>query len=76
MYGRAESYRLRLRHQAQAGTVLVSAVGIGVLLSEVQARPWVLVATEVTCAALGSLVTDKLDLKPAGPFFGDRKSVV
>ena len=70
MYGRAEPYRLRLRHQAQAGTILVAAVSTGVLLSELEAPPWALVAVAVCCATLISLVTDTLDLRPAGPFFG------
>lgn len=70
MYGRAEPYRLRLRHQAQAGTILVASVSTGVLLSELQAPPWALVAVAACCATLISLVTDTLDLRPAGPFFG------
>lgn len=70
MYGRAEPYRLRLRHQAQAGTILVASVSTGVLLSELKAPPWALVAVAVCCATLISLVTDTLDLRPAGPFFG------
>ncbi|WP_242657044.1 FUSC family protein [Mycobacterium talmoniae] len=70
MYGRAESHRLRLRHQAQAGTVLLTGVGTGVVLSSVHARSWMLVATEVVFASIGSLVTDRLGLSPQGPFYG------
>lgn len=70
MYGRAEPYRLRLRHQAQAGAILVASVSTGVLLSELHAPPWALVAVAVCCATLISLLTDTLDLRPAGPFFG------
>ncbi|KAA5830691.1 FUSC family protein [Saccharopolyspora hirsuta] len=70
MYGRAESDRLRIVHQAQAGAVLVSGVGAGVLLASAHAAPWVLVATEVGCASAWSLLSDRLGLRPAGPFFG------
>ncbi|MDQ4502520.1 FUSC family protein [Sinomonas sp. ASV322] len=70
MYGRAESRGLRLRHQLQAGGVLVAGVGLGVLLAAVHAAPWVLVLTEVCFAFAGALVTNRLGLVPQGPFFG------
>ncbi|WP_370588734.1 FUSC family protein [Pseudonocardia sp. C8] len=70
MYGRAEPPRQRLRQQAQAGTILVAGVSIGLLLATLHARPWALVAIGAACAAVGSVVTDRLGLKPAGPFFG------
>ncbi|WP_270951308.1 hypothetical protein [Saccharopolyspora oryzae] len=70
MYGRAEPHRLRLVHQAQAGGVLLSGVGTGVLLSHSHAPPWVLVVTQIGCASVWSLVSDRLGLRPAGPFFG------
>ena len=70
MYGRAECHRQRLRHQVQATGVLLTGVAIGLLLSDRDARPWVLVLVEVGFAAVGSLVTDKFGLRPEGPFFG------
>ena len=70
MYGRAEPHRLRLGHQAQAAAILVTSVSTGVLLSELRAPAWAFVAVAVCCAALLSWVTDSLDLRPAGPFFG------
>ncbi|MFE3290507.1 FUSC family protein [Rhodococcus sp. NPDC059234] len=70
MYGRSECHRERLRHQLQASGVLLTGVAIGVLLSGIQARPWMLVVTEVGFAAVGSVVTDRCGLRPAGPFFG------
>nr|WP_223838381.1 hypothetical protein [Saccharopolyspora pogona] len=50
--------------------MLLTGVGMGVLLSSSHARPWVLVVTEVVFASAGSLVADRLGLRPAGPFFG------
>jgi hypothetical protein len=70
MYGRSEWHRERLRHQVQASAVLLTGIGIGLLLSGLHARPWVLVVTAVGFSAMGSLVTDRLGLRPAGPFFG------
>jgi hypothetical protein len=69
MYGRDEPHQLRLIHQAQAAAMLVAGVMIGVSLAAVVARPWVLVATTAVLAAAGSVIADKIRLKPAGPFF-------
>jgi hypothetical protein len=70
MYGRAESHRLRLRHQLQAACLLLAGVGTGVLLSVQHVDPWALVATEAAFAALASVGADRAGLRPAGPFFG------
>lgn len=70
MYGRAETRWSRVAHQAQAAALLVTGVAVGSVLSSTHAPPWVLVAAEVGFAALGSVVTDLLALKPEGPFFG------
>ncbi|WP_460369740.1 hypothetical protein, partial [Actinocorallia lasiicapitis] len=70
MYGRAVVHRRRLVQQAQAGTVLLAGVALGVLLAELGAATWALVATEVIFAGVVSLLTDRLGLKPEGPFFG------
>ena len=70
MYGRAESRGLRIRHQTQAGAVLLTGVALGVLLSAHHVPPWILVCAETTFAFAGALVTNRLDLSPRGPFFG------
>ncbi|TFD89037.1 FUSC family protein [Cryobacterium serini] len=70
MYGRGETHQLRLVHQAQAAAVLLTGVTIGVALSITHIEVWALVAIEASLAGLGSLVADKIQLRPAGPFFG------
>lgn len=70
MYGRAESRALRLRHQLQAGAVLLSGVSLGGLLSACHAPPWLLVVAEAAFSFGCALVTNRLDLSPRGPFFG------
>lgn len=70
MYGRAESHQLRLKHQAQAATVLLAGVSIGTLLSVTHIHSWGLVVVESLFAGAGSLFADKVQLKPNGPFFG------
>lgn len=70
MYGRAEARGLRLRHQLQAGGILLTGVAAGVLLSGCHARPWVLVAAEAGFAFAAAPLTNRLGLTPRGPFFG------
>lgn len=70
MYGRAESPRARLRHQTQAAAILVTCAGTGVVLATLRIHPPLLVAVSAGVAAIGSLVTDRLGLRPGGPFFG------
>ncbi|MFC4376121.1 FUSC family protein [Nocardia halotolerans] len=70
MYGFAEAPRQRLAHQCEAAVVLVGAVGAGILLAHVHAPPVVLVSAVATFAAVASPVTDRLGLRPEGPFFG------
>ncbi|WP_067968565.1 FUSC family protein [Mycolicibacter icosiumassiliensis] len=70
MYGRTEPHHLRVIHQVQAGTVLLVGVGTGVLLSSIHAAPWVLVTVEAVFAWAGSLLTDRLNVRPRGPFYG------
>jgi hypothetical protein len=69
MYGRDEPHQLRVIHQAQAAAMLVAGATIGISLAAMDVRPWVLVATEAALAAAGSVIADKIRLKPAGPFF-------
>ena len=70
MYGRGESAPERLRHQFHGAGMLVTGVGIGSLLAHTQAPAAVLVGCVTTFATVGSLVTDRLRLRPGGPFFG------
>jgi hypothetical protein len=70
MYGRNEPHQLRLRHQLQAALVLLSGVGVGVFLSVNHLHSWWLVAIEALLAGVGSVYSDKVRLKPNGPFFG------
>jgi hypothetical protein len=70
MYGRDEPHQLRLIHQAQGALLLLIGVMVGSALSSLGAAPWTLVGLEAGLAGLGSLVADRLRLKPAGPFFG------
>ncbi|MFC9967510.1 FUSC family protein [Nocardia ignorata] len=70
MYGFAEAPRQRLAHQCEAAVMLVGAVGAGILLGRLHAPPAVLVAAVAVFAAAASPVTDRLGLRPEGPFFG------
>jgi len=70
MYGRTETRARRFAHQTQGGVILVLGVAIGVALANSHVPPAVLVVAAVTFAAVGSVVTDYLALKPEGPFYG------
>lgn len=70
MYGRSDAHLPRVGHQAQAAALLVAGVGTGILLSTNHAGPWQLVTTEAVFASIGSLVSDRLGLRPQGPFYG------
>ncbi|MGW0325430.1 FUSC family protein [Nocardia sp. NPDC003183] len=70
MYGFAESPRRRLIHQSEAAVMLVGAVGAGILLARLHAPPAVLVSAVAVFAAVASPITDRLGLRPEGPFFG------
>lgn len=70
MYGFAESSRQRLIHQSEAAILLIGGVGAGILLARLHAPPAVLVGSVAAFAAVASPVTDRLGLRPEGPFFG------
>lgn len=70
MYGRGEPRPERFRHQFHGAGMLATGVGIGTLLAHAQASAAVLVACVTAFATLGSVVTDRLQLRPGGPFFG------
>ena len=50
--------------------VLVAASRVGVFLSVNHLHSWWLVLVEAVLAGVGSLFSDKVRLKPNGPFFG------
>lgn len=70
MYGRSEPHQLRLRHQLQAALVLLTGVGVGVFLSVNHLHSWWLVGVEALLAGVGSIYSDRVNLRPNGPFFG------
>jgi len=70
MYGRSEPHQLRLRHQSQAAVVLLGGVAVGVFLSVNHLQSWWLVGVEALLAGVGSVYSDRVKLKPNGPFFG------
>jgi len=70
MYGRNESHQLRLRHQLQAAVVLLFGVTVGTFLAVNHIHSWGLVAVEAVLAGVGSVYSDRVRLKPNGPFFG------
>jgi Fusaric acid resistance protein-like len=70
MYGRNESHQLRLKHQLQAAVVLLGGVTVGTFLAVNHVHSWGLVAVEALLAGVGSLYSDRVRLKPNGPFFG------
>jgi hypothetical protein len=49
---------------------LVTGVTVGVLLSVTHIHSWGLVLVEAMLAGVGSVVADRLRLRPNGPFFG------
>jgi uncharacterized membrane protein YccC len=70
MYGRLEAPRERLWHQFHGAGMLVTGVALGVTLSESHAVSAVLLICVTAFATIGSIVTDRLRLRPGGPFFG------
>lgn len=70
MYGRLESPLERFRHQFHGAGMLLTGTLAGVLLAEHEAPAWFLVCCVTAFATAGSLLTDRLHLRPGGPFFG------
>lgn len=70
MYGRLEAPLERLRHQLHAAGMLVTGVALGITLAVTSAPVAVLVGSVTAFATIGSLLTDRLALRPGGPFFG------
>ncbi len=70
MYGFAEAPRLRMIHQLEASALLVGGVGAGIVFARLHAPAWLLVPAVAIFAAVWSPITDRLGLRPEGPFFG------
>ncbi|NEW36197.1 FUSC family protein [Nocardia cyriacigeorgica] len=70
MYGYAESPRHRLTHQVEASVLLVGGVAAGIALGRSHAPAWALVVAVAIFGGLASPLTDRLGLRPEGPFFG------
>ncbi|UAL31130.1 FUSC family protein [Nocardioides rotundus] len=70
MYGRLEQPAERLRHQFHGAGMVVTGVALGLAVSHLRAGPAVLILTVTAFATVGSLVADRLQLRPGGPFFG------
>lgn len=70
MYGRLESPLERFRHQFHGAGMLVTGTVAGVLLAHQEAQAWLVVCCVTAFATAGSVLTDRLRLRPGGPFFG------
>ncbi|WP_342215630.1 FUSC family protein [Nocardia cyriacigeorgica] len=70
MYGYAEAPKQRLIHQLEASVLLVGGVAAGIVFGRSLAPAWVLVAAVALFGAAASPLTDRLGLRPEGPFFG------
>lgn len=70
MYGRRETPLERFRHQFHGAGMLLTGTVVGILLAESEAAPAVLVGCVTAFATAASLLTDRLRLRPGGPFFG------
>jgi hypothetical protein len=69
VFGRAESHRLRFRHLGSAGVLMgVSVIG-GAAASLAGTGPWAVVLAGTALAGTFSVLSDRLGLRPAGPFF-------
>jgi hypothetical protein len=70
MYGRNESHQLRIKHQLQGAVVLLGGVTVGTFLAVNHIHSWALVVVEAVLAGAGSIYSDRVRLRPNGPFFG------
>ena len=68
--GAASRTRLGLFHQVSAAAFLCACVLAGVLTSAANVGDWAFVGIETLVAGVGSVVTDRMRLRPVGPFFG------
>ena len=69
LYGRSRVHLPRAAMQCTAGLSLVTAVGLGALVSAVGVGPWALVLLSALVAAAGSVASTVFDWHPSGPLF-------
>ncbi|MGW9632334.1 FUSC family protein [Agromyces sp. NPDC055520] len=69
IFGRSEPYRTRLRTVTAAGAVQLGAIGVGILLSAVDAPVAVEAVALAVVIALVILVFNTLGVTPSGPLF-------
>jgi uncharacterized membrane protein YccC len=69
VFGRAESHRVRFRHLGSAGVVMGVSIVAGAAVSLAGTGPWVVVLAGTVLAGTFSALSDRLGLRPAGPFF-------
>jgi hypothetical protein len=69
VYGRIEPHWLRLKHPSFAGIIMCASVIGGVAAAIAGLAGWSLIALSTVVAGALSLVADRLQLRPAGPFF-------
>lgn len=69
IYARFESPRSRLLRQSIAGAVLVGCVGVGALLSSLQASMWLLIVVTALVSGAGAAIALRWNLKPGGSIF-------
>ncbi|WP_144790957.1 FUSC family protein [Kocuria palustris] len=69
IYARHEPLRERLTHEVQAGALVTAAVGIGAVLSALDAPEPAVLAITAMVAAVGAVLAAAWNLKPAGSVF-------
>lgn len=69
VFGRADAPRLRFQHLAIAGALMSGSVIAGAASASAGLGPWAVTFAAVVVAAVLSVISDRLQLRPAGPFF-------
>ncbi|MCT1602824.1 FUSC family protein [Kocuria sp. p3-SID1433] len=69
VFGRADAPRLRFQHLVIAGALMSGSVIAGAAAAIAGFDPWASTAAAVVVASVLSVVSDRLQLRPAGPFF-------
>jgi hypothetical protein len=69
VFGRADAHWLRFQHLVFAGALMSASVATGAAVAIAEFGPWSVIVSGVGLAATLSVVSDRWDLRPAGPFF-------
>jgi hypothetical protein len=69
MYGRREPHTARLLHQSRAAVMLVVGVCGGTSAAFYGVDSFALVTIEASLAGVGSVYSDRMGLRPSGPFW-------